>query len=64
MNTTTDWLDEIRWNGDGLIPAIAQDAATEAEIESAIASYGAVKTVLHLLGFEAPPGYASSLLSA
>ena len=28
MNTTTDWLDEIRWNGDGLIPEIAQDAAT------------------------------------
>ena len=23
-----DWLKEIRWNTDGLIPAIAQDAAT------------------------------------
>lgn len=23
-----DWLDEIRWNADGLVPAIAQDAAT------------------------------------
>lgn len=22
------WLDEVRWNGDGLIPAIAQEAAT------------------------------------
>ncbi|HWD35538.1 MAG TPA: phosphoribosyl-AMP cyclohydrolase, partial [Casimicrobiaceae bacterium] len=24
----TDWLDEVRWNRDGLAPAIAQDAAT------------------------------------
>lgn len=23
----TDWLDRIRWNSDGLVPAIAQDAA-------------------------------------
>ncbi|MCP4430907.1 MAG: phosphoribosyl-AMP cyclohydrolase [Gammaproteobacteria bacterium] len=23
-----DWLDEIKWNGDGLVPAIAQDAIT------------------------------------
>lgn len=23
-----DWLEEIRWNADGLVPAIAQDAAT------------------------------------
>lgn len=23
-----DWLTEIRWNADGLVPAIAQDAAT------------------------------------
>lgn len=23
-----DWLDAIRWNADGLVPAIAQDAAT------------------------------------
>ena len=22
----TDWLDEVRWNDDGLVPAIAQDA--------------------------------------
>jgi phosphoribosyl-AMP cyclohydrolase len=22
------WLDTVRWNGDGLVPAIAQDAAT------------------------------------
>jgi phosphoribosyl-AMP cyclohydrolase len=21
----TDWLDELKWNGDGLLPAIAQD---------------------------------------
>ena len=25
---TPDWLEEIRWNADGLVPAIAQDAAT------------------------------------
>ncbi|MBZ2169111.1 phosphoribosyl-AMP cyclohydrolase [Marinobacter sp. F4216] len=25
---TTDWLDTIRWNDDGLVPAIAQDAET------------------------------------
>ncbi|MDO3720980.1 phosphoribosyl-AMP cyclohydrolase [Marinobacter sp. chi1] len=25
---TTDWLDAIRWNDDGLVPAIAQDAET------------------------------------
>lgn len=24
----SDWLEEIAWNGDGLVPAIAQDAAT------------------------------------
>jgi phosphoribosyl-AMP cyclohydrolase len=23
-----DWLDQIKWNADGLVPAIAQDAAT------------------------------------
>ncbi|HEY7904625.1 MAG TPA: phosphoribosyl-AMP cyclohydrolase [Casimicrobiaceae bacterium] len=23
-----DWLDEVRWNADGLVPAIAQDAAS------------------------------------
>ena len=23
-----DWLEEILWNADGLVPAIAQDAAT------------------------------------
>jgi len=23
----SDWLDEVQWNGDGLVPAIAQDAA-------------------------------------
>lgn len=26
--TATDWLDAIRWNSDGLVPAIAQDAVT------------------------------------
>ena len=26
--TTATWLDIIRWNSDGLIPAIAQDAGT------------------------------------
>ena len=25
---TPDWLNEIHWNADGLVPAIAQDAAT------------------------------------
>jgi len=25
---TPDWLEKIRWNEDGLVPAIAQDAAT------------------------------------
>lgn len=25
---TPDWLETIRWNADGLVPAIAQDAAT------------------------------------
>lgn len=25
---TPDWLEEIRWNADGLVPAIAQDATT------------------------------------
>ncbi|MDV3238471.1 MAG: phosphoribosyl-AMP cyclohydrolase [Gammaproteobacteria bacterium] len=24
----TDWLDEIKWTADGLVPVIAQDAAT------------------------------------
>lgn len=24
----TDWLDQIKWTDDGLVPAIAQDAAT------------------------------------
>ena len=26
--TATDWLDNIHWNSDGLVPAIAQDAIT------------------------------------
>ena len=26
--STDDWLDAVRWNRDGLAPAIAQDAAT------------------------------------
>ena len=26
--TRTDWLDEVRWNAQGLAPAIAQDAST------------------------------------
>jgi phosphoribosyl-AMP cyclohydrolase len=25
-NTTAEWLEQIRWNSDGLVPAIAQDA--------------------------------------
>ncbi len=27
-DTTENWLDEIRWNGEGLVPAVAQDAAS------------------------------------
>ncbi len=26
----TDWLDEVRWNSDGLVPVIAQEAGTGA----------------------------------
>ena len=26
------WLDEVRWNADGLVPAIAVDAATDAPL--------------------------------
>jgi len=26
--TRTDWLDDVRWNAQGLVPAIAQDAST------------------------------------
>jgi len=29
VKTITAWLDEVRWNGDGLVAAIAQDAATQ-----------------------------------
>jgi len=25
----TDWLDRVRWNQDGLVPAVAQDAVTQ-----------------------------------
>lgn len=28
MNVTDNWLDAVNWNSDGLVPAIAQDAAT------------------------------------
>jgi len=28
MSTTDNWLDTVNWNSDGLVPAIAQDAAT------------------------------------
>lgn len=24
----SDWLDEVHWNGEGLVPAVAQDAAS------------------------------------
>lgn len=27
-SNTATWLDEVNWNADGLVPAIAQDAAT------------------------------------
>jgi phosphoribosyl-AMP cyclohydrolase len=30
MREATSWLDEVRWNADGLVPAIAQDAGTGA----------------------------------
>ncbi|MEQ8797866.1 MAG: phosphoribosyl-AMP cyclohydrolase [Salinisphaeraceae bacterium] len=26
MNRKTDWLDDVAWNGDGLAPAVVQDA--------------------------------------
>ncbi len=26
--SNTDWLDQVRWNADGLVPAIAQDHVT------------------------------------
>ena len=28
QNTAPSWLDQVRWNSDGLVPAIAQDAVT------------------------------------
>ena len=28
MNDTRDWLDEVKWQADGFVPAIAQDATT------------------------------------
>jgi len=28
MSMGTDWLDDLRWDADGLIPAIAQEAAS------------------------------------
>jgi len=28
QTSTDDWLDAVAWNGDGLVPAIAQDAAS------------------------------------
>lgn len=27
MNTEKSWLDEVRWNGDGLVPVITQDVS-------------------------------------
>jgi len=29
VNEVPNWLDAVRWNADGLVPAIAQDAATQ-----------------------------------
>ena len=28
MNRNTDWLDEVKWTADGLVPALAQDNKT------------------------------------
>jgi phosphoribosyl-AMP cyclohydrolase len=28
VKSSADWLDEVRWNADGLVPAIAQDAVS------------------------------------
>jgi len=28
VNSTVDWVDEVRWNADGLVPAIAQDVTS------------------------------------
>ena len=29
MKHANDWLDDVKWQADGLVPAIAQDAATQ-----------------------------------
>lgn len=29
MQAVSDWLDDVRWNGDGLVAAVAQDAVTQ-----------------------------------
>ena len=28
LNGSGDWLDQVRWNGDGLVPVVTQDAAS------------------------------------
>ena len=43
MNTTADWLDDVRWNADGLVPAIAQDAATRSVLTLAWMNRDALK---------------------
>ena len=43
MNTTADWLDDVRWNADGLVPALAQDAATRSVLTLAWMNRDALK---------------------
>ena len=43
MKTTADWLDDVRWNADGLVPAIAQDATSRAVLTLAWMNRDALK---------------------
>lgn len=43
MTSGTDWLDDVRWNADGLVPAIAQDATSRAVLTLAWMNRDALK---------------------
>ena len=43
MKTAADWLDDVRWNADGLVPAIAQDATSRAVLTLAWMNRDALK---------------------
>ena len=43
MTSVTDWLDDVRWNADGLVPAIAQDATSRAVLTLAWLNRDALK---------------------